>query len=236
MKILSIALSLLSLNAFANITEISKNLEPFVGTIAKENIVKTKIDGIYEVITTNPIDSIFTSNDGKFIIRGDIIDLESRGLMAKSHKIKGLIKTELDKITDKDKIIFQAKNEKYFINVFTDVDCPFCAKLHAEMPKLNELGITVKYLAAPLAQLHPAAQGKMEKIWCAEDRVQAMDEYKKNRIVPDSKACTNPVAEQLQISEKVGVNGTPSIFLPDGTNIAGYMPATSLLKRIEQNK
>jgi thiol:disulfide interchange protein DsbC len=30
---------------------------------------------------------------------------------------------------------------------------------------MNELGITVKYLASPLASLHPAAQGKMEKIW-----------------------------------------------------------------------
>jgi protein-disulfide isomerase len=36
-------------------------------------------------------------------------------------------------------------------NTFTDVDCPFCKRLHAQVPKMNELGITVKYLASPIA-------------------------------------------------------------------------------------
>jgi thiol:disulfide interchange protein DsbC len=46
------------------------------------------------------------------------------------------------------------------------------------MPEMNALGITIKYLASPLASLHPTAQGKMEKIWCAKDKVKAMNDYK----------------------------------------------------------
>ena len=61
----------------------------------------------------------------------------------------------LESISDNDKIIFEAQEEKYVINVFTDVDCPYCAKLHANMSQMNDLGITVKYLASPLEQLHP---------------------------------------------------------------------------------
>ncbi len=114
------------------------------------------------------------------------------------------------------KIVFEAENEQYIIHVFTDVDCPYCAKLHSNMDRMNSLGITVKYLASPIAQLHPDAQSAMEKIWCAEDKAIALHEYKTNRYLPDSPDCTNPVAEQLVISQQLGVNGTPSIFFENG--------------------
>lgn len=104
------------------------------------------------------------------------------------------------------------------------------------MPKMNKLGISVKYIASPLAQLHPEAQSKMEKIWCAADKVKAMNAYKKHKTVPRSKPCDNPVAKQLAIAQKLGVNGTPAIFLPDGTHIPGYLPADKLLKRLEHTK
>ena len=103
------------------------------------------------------------------------------------------------------------------------------------MSKMNDLGITVKYLASPLASLHPTAQGKMQKIWCADDRVQAMDDYKINNVTPDVEDCKNPVAEQLKLSQKIGVNGTPAIFLSDGTSLPGYMPADKLLAKIKSS-
>lgn len=233
MKHLIIILSLLTSTVYASTSDIIKNLTPLIGTIDKNNIMPSKMPGIYEVVTTNPIDSIFVSENGKFIIQGDVIDLDARSKLAKSPRVKELIKQEIDAIDDKDKIIFKAKDEKYVVHVFTDVDCPFCARLHAQMDEMNKLGITVKYLASPLASLHPRAQSQMEKIWCAEDRVKAMDEYKKHKTIPNSKDCANPVAEQLKIAEKVGVNGTPSIFLSDGTHISGYLPTSALLQRIK---
>ncbi|SMM99801.1 Thiol:disulfide interchange protein DsbC [uncultured Candidatus Thioglobus sp.] len=210
--------------------DIVEKLSVFFGT---KNIEKTQLNGIYEVILENPIKSVFIS-DGRYLIRGDIIDLKTQQKIPS--KAKQLKKALLDNIDEKDKIIFKAENEKYAVHVFTDIDCPFCRKLHAEMPKMNQLGITVKYLASPLASLHPTAQGKMEKIWCAEDPVAAMDNYKKNQVVPDSEPCKNPVAEQLEIAAELSVNGTPAIFLADGTHIPGYLSADSLLKRLESTK
>jgi thiol:disulfide interchange protein DsbC len=60
-----------------------------------------------------------------------------------------------------------------------------------------------------------------------------MDDYKLHDITPDVDDCKNPVAEQLEISKKIGVNGTPAIFLSDGTAIPGYVPADKLLARIK---
>ena len=43
-----------------------------------------------------------------------------------------------------DMVIFPATAErKGVINVFTDVDCGYCRKLHLEVPELNEMGIEV---------------------------------------------------------------------------------------------
>ena len=223
-------------SACADKSEIQTSLEPVFGKIAQENIVTTEFKGISEVILNNPISSIFVSDDGKYIIQGDIINLQKRAKIKPSNKIIKLKKDLLDAISDTDKIIFKAKNEKHIVNVFTDVDCPFCTKLHANMAEMNDLGITIKYLASPLEGLHPTAEARMGKIWCAKDRVRAMDDYKRKRIIPDSPKCDNPVASQLAIAQQLGVNGTPALFLENGENIAGYMPAKALLKRIENSK
>jgi thiol:disulfide interchange protein DsbC len=234
-KILFLITTLLSSNAFADKDDVIKQLGKFFGKIEKQDIVKSPFKGVYEVITSNPIDSVLVSEDGKYLIQGDVIDLNNKSLIKKSNKIKDLKLTLINSIEDKDKIIYSAKNEKYTINVFTDVDCPFCKKLHRNMSKMNDLGITVKYLASPLASLHPTAQGKMQKIWCADDRNQAMDDYKINNVTPDVDNCENPVAEQLKLSQKIGVNGTPAIFLSDGTSLPGYMPADKLLAKIKSS-
>lgn len=226
-------LSTLSLVSVAN-DDIIKGLSPFFGKINQQDIVQTPLNGVSEVITHSPIDSIFVSNDGKYLIQGDIINLETRSRLEHSDRINTLKQALISTIDEQDKIIFKAKDEKHIVHVFTDVDCPFCKKLHAQMPQMNALGITVKYLASPLASLHPTAQGKMENIWCAKDRVKAIDDYKTNGTIPNSKKCSNPVAEQLSLSQQLGVNGTPAIFLADGTHLPGYMPANKLLQRIKQ--
>lgn len=230
-----LSLLLLSTQIWADKNDIAKNLSPIFGKIALEDISQTPLAGIFEVITRNPIDSVLVSADGRYLIQGDVIDVSTRSKMPRSSNLKQLIKAEIDAVAESDKIIFKADNERYVIHVFTDVDCPFCKKLHFGVRKMNQLGITVKYLASPLAGLHPNAQSKMEKIWCASDRAKAMDNYKRRGVVPNSAACKNPVAAQLALSQKLGVNGTPSIFLADGSNIAGYLSPRNLLRMIKRS-
>jgi thiol:disulfide interchange protein DsbC len=231
-----LSLIIISTQSIASSDAIIKNLSPFFGNIDKQDIVKTPFNNVYEVILHDPIESLFVSSDGRYLIRGDIIDINAQTKIPVSDKVNQLKKALIDGIDEQDKIIFKADNEKYIIHVFTDVDCPFCRKLHAQMPTMNELGISVKYLASPLASLHPTAQGKMEKIWCAEDPMVAMDTYKKYGIIPDSKPCKNPVGDQLKIAGQLVVNGTPAIFLADGTHIPGYRPAETLLKLLERTR
>ena len=233
-KFLAITLILLTNYALADISVVVNKLKPFFPEIKAENISPSQLDGYYEVILTDPfIDVMYISTDGKYVIQGAVTDLELMTNIS-TNRINSIKLNILESISDSDKIVFKAKKEKYVINVFTDVDCPYCAKLHANMRQMNDLGITVKYLASPLEQLHPNAQSAMEKIWCAEDRELAMHNYKSKRYLPDSPDCINPVSEQLAISKQLGVNGTPSIFFENGTNLPGYLPPNDILNRILQ--
>ena len=233
-KFLAITLILLTNYALADVSVVVNKLKPFFPEIKAENISPSQLDGYYEVILTDPfIDVMYISIDGKYVIQGAVTDLELMTNIS-TNRINSIKLNILESINDSDKIVFKAKEEKYVINVFTDVDCPYCAKLHANMRQMNDLGITVKYLASPLEQLHPNAQSAMEKIWCAEDRELAMHNYKSKRYLPDSPDCINPVSDQLAISKQLGVNGTPSIFFENGTNLPGYLPPNDILNRILQ--
>ena len=233
-KFLAITIILLTNYALADVSVVVNKLKPFFPEIKAVNISPSQLDGYYEVILTDPfIDVMYISIDGKYVIQGAVTDLELMTNIS-TNRINSIKLNILESISDSDKIVFKAKEEKYVINVFTDVDCPYCAKLHANMRQMNDLGITVKYLASPLEQLHPNAQSAMEKIWCAEDRELAMHNYKSKRYLPDSPDCINPVSDQLAISKQLGVNGTPSIFFENGTNLPGYLPPNDILNRILQ--
>ncbi|CCK77053.1 MAG: thioredoxin fold domain-containing protein [Oleispira antarctica] len=146
-------------------------------------------------------------------------------------------------LDDKDLVIFKAKGEeKTVINVFTDIDCGYCRKLHNEVARLNDLGITVRYLAYPRAGVTDRRTGqltssfkKIKSVWCDENRAEAMTAAKKNRTIKDNLDCDAPIAEHIALGYEVGVSGTPAIVLQDGRFIGGYMAADELAKTIGLN-
>jgi len=234
-KSLLIAFVLLSNSVLADKADVLDRLAPYFPNLTAEHINDSQLDGFYEVLVQEPkFDVIFISQNGRYIVQGSITDLDNMTSIS-NERINTLKKQIIARIPEEDKIVFKAENEKHIIHVFTDVDCPYCKKLHNNMAQMNDLGITVKYLSSPLAQLHPQAQYTMERIWCAEDRKQAIHNYKTKGIVPDNEHCNNPVAEQIALSEKLGVNSTPSIFFENGSNHPGYQDADKLLQSIKKS-
>jgi len=233
-KLLLLSLIIITNSVTADVDKVFDNLKPFFPTIKTENISSSELEGFYEVVLTTPqIEVLYISLDGRYVIQGAVTDIDLMANLSTKRINSEKIKI-LNSIDENNKIVFKAENEQYILHVFTDVDCPYCAKLHANMQAMNSLGITVKYLASPIEQLHPNAQSAMEKIWCAEDKAIAMHNYKTNRYLPDSPDCINPVEDQLAISKQLGVNGTPSIFLENGSNIPGYQEPNQLLNSILQ--
>jgi len=190
-------------------------------------------EGIYQAFYGGQI--LYVSTDGQHIFTGNLlgfsgnqpVNLTEKAISAKASELSPQRAKTIAAIKDEDMVVFKAEDEEYVISVFTDVDCSYCRKLHKEVPELNKRGITVRYLAFPRAGVGSSSYDKLVSVWCAEDKLQAMDNAKLKRQF-SAKSCDNPVASQYQLTRNLGLTGTPALILPDGELIAGYLPSEKL--------
>jgi thiol:disulfide interchange protein DsbC len=209
---------------------IAKRLTSAVPGLQVLSVRPSEAEGLYEVLSNNG-DAIYTTADGQYLLTGDLLKITSNGIANVTEEARaGQRHQEMSDFGTEGVIRFPAKGEeKAVISVFTDIDCPYCRKLHAEVPKLNSYGITVNYYAFPRSGPGTPSFRKYEAVWCSDDRQAAMNAAKSGESV-ESEACENPVLEQYQLGGRVGVTGTPAIVLQDGHMVRGYVPADSLAK------
>nr|WP_092021026.1 DsbC family protein [Marinobacter zhejiangensis] len=207
---------------------IAAKLSSSLPALGGVSVKPTPAPGVYEVITAKG-ERIYTTEGGEFLLTGDMLQLTSGGLVNVTEASRSAERVELLAQYGTDDVIsFPATgDEKAVVAVFTDIDCPYCRKLHDEVPRLNELGITVHYYGFPRSGPGTPSFVKYESVWCAEDQAAAMDAAKGGRPVADA-SCDNPVQAQYRLGHQVGVTGTPAIVLEDGHMIRGYVPADQL--------
>ncbi|HIG88934.1 DsbC family protein [Candidatus Thioglobus sp.] len=234
LKSLFILLTIFSNNVLADTNDIVKGLNAYFPNVTKEDISPTPFLGLYEVILREPrLDVIYISEDGRYLSQGEVIDLKTRKNLTQS-RVSSLAKEILATTTDNEKVIYKADDEKYIINVFTDVDCPFCRQLHKDIVALNKSGITMKYLAFPRSGVNTKSYYRSVAIWCADDQKQAMDRGMIQKDNPLNK-CENPVIDHLVLAKKLNVTGTPFIFFENGDHIPGYVKPKELLKELKRS-
>lgn len=193
------------------------------------SVKQSRLPNIFEVMYGTEV--VYFSEDGKYFLAGDMIELETRKNL--SDIAKQSIRKKLLDSKDNKPVVFKAKDEKHVLTVFTDIDCGYCAKLHREMADINDKGITIEYLMFPRAGLQSVSFQKAVSMWCAEDQQQMMTDAKERREIPN-KMCENPVADQYNLGRELGVTGTPALMTSTGNLIPGYMPADRLLATLEQ--
>jgi thiol:disulfide interchange protein DsbC len=189
-------------------------------------IKPTPIAGLYEV-SMGP-ELIYMSADGRYIFRGDLMDMEARVNISEDARTESRRKI-LGSLTTNEFIEFSPEKPKRYIYVFTDVDCSYCRLLHGDVPVLNKHGVGVRYLAFPRCGVDSRTYETMQAIWCAEDLQKALTDAK-NGVRITSKKCKNPVENEYLLGQKFGVRGTPGIYLDTGDELPGYVPPDKLLK------
>jgi thiol:disulfide interchange protein DsbC len=50
----------------------------------------------------------------------------------------------------------------------------------------------------------------------------------------EKKTCDNPVKDEYDLGQRLGVNGTPTMVLEDGTIVPGYVPPLRLSQLLDQ--
>ncbi len=206
---------------------ISERLSSAVPGLKISSVRESEAKGLYEVKSNNG-DIIYTTPDGQFLLTGDLLRVSSNGIANVTEEARaGERRKTMDSYGEKGVISYKASNEKAVVDVFTDIDCPYCRKLHDEVPQLNDYGITVNYYAYPRSGPGTPSFTKYMSVWCAEDQQSAMTSAKSGKTV-EAATCDNPVREQFELGRRVGVTGTPAIVLEDGNIVRGYVPAKNL--------
>jgi len=209
---------------------IRSSLAVLLPNMVPDNIQPAGFSDLYEVTFGTRI--VYISGDGRYLLQGKVIDLETRTPVTEQ-RLQGLKRGLLASLDEQDMIIYGDEKAAHTVTVFTDIDCGYCRKLHSEMDEYLKRGIRIRYLAYPRAGLLSQSARDTASVWCAEDRIAAMDTAKGGGKV-EQRDCESPVAEHYQLGQDFGISGTPALVLQGGEVIPGYVPAARLAKVLEQ--
>ena len=207
--------------------KLAEKLQQLRPGIPIEAVVAIDIPGMYAIELSGGT-TLYGTADGQHFFSGDLFavqdDLVNLSEQRRDKKRQQLMAQQ----SLEDMIVFPAVGEpRGYIQVFTDVDCGYCRKLHNEMVQINELGIEVRYLAYPRAGVDSDTHDKMVSAWCAKDRQSAITRLKAGASVP-TKTCQNAISDHYGLGQQLGISGTPAIVLADGRLLPGYLPAERL--------
>ncbi len=198
--------------------------------IPVESVTAAPVDGFVQL--TTPAGVLYLSQNGEFVFAGNLFNI-AQGMRNETELAMYKVRQSVIASLGDSAIVFKAKNEQYVANVFTDITCGYCRKLHREIQDYLDLGITVRYLAYPRAGVSGQSYRDMVSIWCSENQQQDMTSAKEGNDV-SPRTCDNPVAQHFKAGGQIGVSGTPNIVLENGALIGGYVPAETMLQQMKQ--
>ena len=176
--------------------------------------------------------TLYATQDAKFMFAGDLYALGSEITNQTENRRNKVRKKIIADQPLNNLIVFSpAKEVKAYVNVFTDVDCGYCQKLHSQIDAYNDLGIEVRYMAYPRAGLEGDTYTKTVSAWCARDRQGAITALKAGEQIPNLK-CESPVKAHYLIGQAIGIKGTPAIVTSSGKMLPGYLPPDRLAEEL----
>ncbi|WIX33252.1 DsbC family protein [Salinicola sp. JS01] len=206
--------------------------------VSPESIRRVDLEGpIYEVRLRNG-DTFYSDAQGRHMVVGSLYDNAPDGLVnvTEQHDRQDRL-DQLDAIPEGSTVDYPAQGEEIGrITVFTDTTCPYCQRLHQDIDQLTQAGVAVRYVPYPRAGSHSPAANQLAQVLCSESSTDAMTRafHGQAPISNPSQSCQKVVDDGFALGQRFGVQGTPSIVLPDGEMGEGYVPAQQLIQAIKR--
>ncbi len=212
-----------------DIAKIKQRLTKLAPQDQPKSIKPTGVEGLYEVMYGAEV--FYLSADGRYVLQGALVDLETNENLTEVARTR--IRRELlNEMDESEMIVKKKKKPRHTLTVFTDIDCSYCRKLHAEMDQLNSYGIKVRYMMFPRSGVNTPSYQKAVNVWCSNDQQASITKAKAGESVPETN-CDNPVESQWLLGQQMGVTGTPALLMEDGTLVPGYRPAKDLAAALD---
>lgn len=190
-----------------------------------DSLRPSPLPGLTEVMVGTEV--FYMSADGRYVVRGDVYDLEEMANLSDQRRSAARAEA-LAALPEESYIEFAPDGgAEHVLWVFTDIECGYCRKFHAQMDEINEAGIAVRYLAFPRRGLDSEDYRQTVSVWCAPDRGRALTAAKSGQGIDESE-CDNPVRSHYELGQAMGLQGTPAVYLENGREIGGFVPAAAL--------
>jgi len=210
--------------------DIRKTVSNAYPDVAIDEIKKID-DNFHEIIINKQI--YYATNDGKYLIVGNVINLNTKESITENTKMNQRLSI-INSIDMKNFMIFKPKKTDHILTIFTDTSCPYCQKLHNEIPDLLENNIEIRYVLFSRNGNDVDAYQQLVSAWCSADKIDALEDLFSGDILDDASNCENPIARNFDYAGSLSVEGTPTIFLEDGRIIPGYQNYKNILAFINK--
>jgi thiol:disulfide interchange protein DsbC len=204
------------------------------------NVAPAPVKGLWEVLLQSGRNKgiVYIDYSKKNFVSGGIFDIKGKTNLSKERfeelnkKYADSDKVDASKIPLDDALVMGDSGAKYRVIVFTDPDCPYCGKMHAEIKKVldkrKDIVFFVKMFPLPM---HPEAEWKSKSMICKKS-VQMLDDNFAGKKIEKADCKTTAVEDNKKLAAELGISGTPAMVLQDGRVMPGYRDADSLIKLI----
>ena len=220
-------------NALADVAIVRAKFIEAAPHLPVASVNESPMPDLYEVHVDGRSAVFHVSADGQFLLAGDLYTLGEAGMENLTEAKREVIRRDFLARANPDGMLVFAPDgtTRAVLTVFTDVTCPYCRRFHDDVAALNEMGIEVRYLAFPRGGIGSDSYKTMRSAWCSDDPKWAIDELKRGNLIPEA-TCGNPLAEHIQLGNRVGVEGTPTLITGTGKRLSGYMRPSELADQL----
>ncbi|AEF88722.1 disulfide bond isomerase, DsbC/G [Delftia sp. Cs1-4] len=206
-------------------------------------VARTDVEGLYEVWMSGNVAYVSAANP-RFFVFGRLFDTQSMRdvtgpRIAQRHAdTGGQLQSEsvpaapvpIDQLPLADAIKTVRGSGKRVVAVFSDPNCIYCKQLEPELAGIGD--VTVYTFLVPFqGEARPIA------IWCAADRERAWRQWMLQAdasLLQPNAGCEHPIARNLDLARRLGVQGTPTLIWADGTRTDGYVGRSVLEARLNE--
>lgn len=186
-----------------------------------------------EIVVNSEI--LFVSHDGRYVFGGPIYDTERRVDIVAEREAGS--RQALLSSQPQDLFVRYPSTvaQQYQLTVVTDIDCPYCRKLHRAIGDLNSQGVSVNYLMLPRSGVDSASYFKTLNALCSVDPAANITRAMNNKALTETLAeCdASQLRQQMQLARDMKINSTPTFILPDGKLQVGLLSETRLMALLD---
>ena len=221
----------LALPALADDAQIRKIVEEKLGGVKVEGIQRGPL-GLYEVRfrAGDGIRIVYTDATASYIILGKIYETKADKDLTEE-RLRKLNAIKFDSLPLAQAVKVQRGDGKRVLVMFSDPHCPYCTKFEQTLQQVDN--ITIYVFMFPV--IKPDLADHSKAVWCSPDRSKAwLDLALRGKTPTASASCENPVAKNLELGHKLGVNSTPTLYLANGERIAGALSPEDLREMLDK--